>query len=498
MNAKSEYRKSFGSVSPQRSISLDQRRSDLTAHSSRDAGRRPSSCGPARCSVPAAGPDPHPHQNSPHRKQTDHRSKPFDHMSTCQTNNALVACQNVPVVRPRPPEADSQSQASIPNGHGPPANEDQHALPWRAGLGSVKGERSKERASPLLTAQQMLRSGCWSPHPFGQRPVAMETEYRRSYQGQALPPGPRLRKHLEHQLPLFHMSTMKREESIHQRQTTPPPHRRHRKLTEYEANFRSPVHKMAKDGGPSDHTPQVAALRRQASWYRRRAWGTHFSREHLSQLLSEHNSLWEPADSIEGSPGPGSHPASERHASPGVEALDLGSRSSLSSAASSGPAHRGAEDDDDDMDEEEGRLPTPKMKMQRTHHDVTTPATGGAILVGRPPGEEGCTQGSARTHATPRRCGATLSVATPRETWPDNPSPLQKSKPIRSRLSPPPPPQHCLRGRLRHAEFQHNGELGLRFRGHSGSAPPLHRLDDAASAVLERARRRREDFWGKS
>lgn len=41
---------------------------------------------------------------------------------------------------------------------------------------------------------------------------------------------------------------------------------------------------------------QVMELRQKASSYRRRAWGTNFSRDHLSQLLSEHNALWEPTD----------------------------------------------------------------------------------------------------------------------------------------------------------------------------------------------------------
>nr|XP_057925380.1 nuclear protein MDM1 isoform X2 [Doryrhamphus excisus] len=464
----SEYRKSFGrsrSASPQRSVSSEERRSDVTAHGSSGAGR----------SVLAAGLDPHRNRNS-----VDHHSKA--------------------PVKPRPPKSDSQLQASSPNRHGPPANEDRQAPCWGA------GPRSKEGASPLLMAQQVLRSGCWSPRPFRRHPVAMETEYRRSYQGQTLPPGPRLRKHLEHQLPIFHMHTsksvMQHDDPTHQREATPPSHSRHRKLTEYEANFLSPVNKMVKEGAPSNHASQAAALRRQASWYRRRAWGTHFSREHLNQLLSEHNRLWEPADSTQGATSPRS--ASERRGSPRVEALDLDSSSSLSGAASSGPAHRVAEHHHA-TDEEEGRLPTPKMKMQRTHHDVTTPATGGAILVGRPPGKEGCTSTQVSARAL-QGCGDSVSVATPKEAWPDNPSPLQNSKPIRPRLSLA--PQHRLRGRLRHAEFQHNGELGLRFRGRSGSSS--HQEDalsamscrsaasrSAASAILEHAQRRREDFWGK-
>lgn len=56
-------------------------------------------------------------------------------------------------------------------------------------------------------------------------------------------------------------------------------------------------------------------LRQQAMSYRRRAWGTNFSRDHLSQLLSEHNALWELTDTPT---------TSDLHRStPHVEPLDL-------------------------------------------------------------------------------------------------------------------------------------------------------------------------------
>lgn len=73
-------------------------------------------------------------------------------------------------------------------------------------------------------------------------------------------------------------------------------------------------------------------LRQRASTYRRRAWGTNFSRDHLSQLLSEHNALWDASDAAD-STDPPTDPPTPRHApdtspdSPDaashVEALDL-------------------------------------------------------------------------------------------------------------------------------------------------------------------------------
>lgn len=55
----------------------------------------------------------------------------------------------------------------------------------------------------------------------------------------------------------------------------------------------------------------------------------HFSRDHLSQLLSEHNALWEPTETTDSTNPPTPQLTSdlchgpERHSSPGVEALDL-------------------------------------------------------------------------------------------------------------------------------------------------------------------------------
>ncbi len=71
---------------------------------------------------------------------------------------------------------------------------------------------------------------------------------------------------------------------------------------------------------------QARELRQKALLYRRRAWGTNFSRDHLSQLVSENNALWEPTDTTDSTTprttldlcqDPDSHSTSH------VEALDL-------------------------------------------------------------------------------------------------------------------------------------------------------------------------------
>nr|XP_046235607.1 nuclear protein MDM1 isoform X2 [Scatophagus argus] len=519
--------------------------------------------------------------------------------------------------KPNPSKSDGQPQlgrpvTAAPAGQQRSADKVQHALRWRAGLRSggqrSGGHRSEYHtqfswkkpaaaASPILTAEQVLHSSSRSVPPFNKNPVPMETEYGQSFQGLAQPTAPHLWKHLEHQrVPLFHTLTTnkKRKEdserkprpkldvpSLQREDTKPPPpppqvRRGHRMLTEYETSFRSPLYRIPEEGGVVDgEAPQVKELRQQASTYRRRAWGTNFSRDHLSQLLSEHNALWEPTDTTDSATDPPTprptfdlcHNPDSRSTSR-VEALDLPSRSSKSSRSSvvgsaeihhsdkntpiEGAAERQTaweeeeeEEEEENTDEEEGRLPTPRLKMlpvQRTHHDLTTPATGGALLVGKLRSSDDLSP------SKQQRCGSAVSMAAGAETvvdvpvrhkeaWSENnstrrsssssgPSSSHKpasgspSKPIRmkqrppSPVAPPPlaPPPHCIQGSLRHPDFQHNGELGLRFRELQCSGGGCGSDEDdrlsamswrsaascgVASAVLERAQKRRENFWGK-
>ncbi|XP_029902209.1 nuclear protein MDM1 isoform X3 [Myripristis murdjan] len=577
----SEYQKSYRlprsrSVSPQRSVPLAGRTG------ARRAGSQwPSASGYQEEAAPPAGPRSH---------------------SAQQEVSSLDPEPPTPPGEPGEPEKprlspDTQPGARSPlkavDGQQPLANGVQHALRFKAGL-DLGGQRSEYHrqfswkklatpASPVLTAQQVLYSSSRFVPPFKKHPVSMETEYRHSFLDLAPPTGHRLRKHLEHQrVPLFHTHTSNRkrreepEERLRPQQqdqsedtrspqkATPPPQSQggRRDKTEYQARFRSPLLRIHERGGVTESpAQQLQQRRRQALMYRSRAWGLHFSRAHLSQLLSEHNALWEPVDTTD-PPSPRltsdlcSHALHDpdAHSTSCVEALDLASNCSSASKRTSvggaGDAHTqhtlsdthtepGAPADrrlawgEEHLDSEEGRLPTPRLKMQpfkRTHHDRTTPATGGALLVGR--------TDTASAHRA-QRTGLAVSMTTgakavdspqPRqeEACPDNsPSPNHKpppsppSKPIRTKQRPStppplaPPPPHRIQGTMRHPDFQHNGELGSRFRelqcsgggcgSDEGERPAVCDVMSCrsaascsvASAVLERAEKRRADFWGK-
>ncbi|XP_074913925.1 nuclear protein MDM1 isoform X2 [Buteo buteo] len=253
--------------------------------------------------------------------------------------------------------------------------------------------------------------------------------------------------------------------------------------TEYRSKFLSPAQYFYKDGVWSrirskvpDQASQntlnsmwymeVRELRERAKAYRQRVEGTHFSRYHLNQILSDNNSLWDVS----------SNSSSEEGISNNIRALDLAGVSEKETAPSpkmlqqpdsreqphqdstekkdmsdalTVPVKRrlvwgeqeGTEERENRQSTEEeknqdeqaavvaqqleennkdanedkkiegentlvlnssaavsnsssvssrigGRLPTPKLRAlggaQRTHHDLTTPIVGGAVLVSPP------------------------------------------------------------------------------------------------------------------
>ncbi|MEQ2168531.1 hypothetical protein GOODEAATRI_015507 [Goodea atripinnis] len=195
------------------------------------------------------------------------------------------------------------------------------------------------------------------------------------------------------------------------------------------------------------NTAVVKELRQQALTYRQRAWGTNFSRNHLSQLLSEYNALWEPTDTMDSHTESSTprlnvviSPELDSRSASCVEALDLASWCWRNTAQESGL--------------DDAVKPT-KLK-------------------------------EAWSENTP----ASISPFPPHK---QTPSPqLKPARTKQESLSPAAPPpltsaqQHGIQGMLRHPDFQHNV---MSWRSAASCS--------AASAVLERAQKRRDNFWGK-
>lgn len=391
---------------------------------------------------------------------------------------------------------------------------------------------------------------------------------------------------------------------------------------------------------------QVRELRARAKAYRQRIEGTHFSRYHLNQLLSDNNSLWDVS----------SNSSSEEGISNDIRALDLAGVSEKETAprpkmlqqpgsreqshqddtekkglsdAPTVPVKRRlvwgeqegtAEKDSQQLREEEekeneqaavvtqnleknneginednriegentcllnspaavsesssvssepgGRLPTPKLRAlgraQRTHHDLTTPAVGGAVLVSPPKFKSSTSQqrmrslgtdpssvGQGAREASQRRSfrpGAKLKAVSlltspPAGLGTVDPLPLRQDQwhpngvsgetvainsAYQERSSTPPVlkstknrPMPCwspsprIQGTLKDPEFQHNGNVGnpkmgsfqlpLQERNYNNEDDRLSQISarsaassSLASQILERAQKRKEDFWGKT
>ncbi|XP_060695311.1 nuclear protein MDM1 isoform X4 [Hemiscyllium ocellatum] len=432
--------------------------------------------------------------------------------------------------------------------------------------------------------------------------------------------------------------------------------------SEYKTKFRPPCQydysrgAYRSEGGTENNLnsywyAEVKELREKAEAYKRRALGTHFSRDHLTQILSEQNRLWEVSSSSD----------TEETVSDNVETLDLARTTEIpntssitkqelqsDSAAQASPEKARAKYNgigDNSMldvptlpvsrklawnDEEEkpcapelpegnqsqndeaekevevernaevetviesdpvpvkvrgdatvnsesnghseldsdagGRLPTPKLKSTggtlRTHHDLTTPAIGGAVLVSPskvrlPPSHcrrrepplgksyspykylsESPSKILKKTESLQQSPTAGVKTSDPipmREEYRsanlNSPSHAKSEPSILTSLKFHPtvnaksasvtvlPSQNCphrIQGTLRHPEFQHNGNTGG-LRASLLRIPPTDPVaadneDDRmsqisarsaassslATQVLERAQKRRENFWGKN
>ncbi|XP_048405568.2 nuclear protein MDM1 isoform X3 [Stegostoma tigrinum] len=522
--------------------------------------------------------------------------------------------------------------------------------------------------SPLLTAEQIFHSRNKHVRPFKFSKMLNETEYSSQFKGMQPPKGLRFRKDFEGKEALaFHqenVSPVKSTESAlkDQGQETKEQHPQDKRLpkqqkpvcsrkglrkitSEYKTKFRPPCQYDYSRG--AYRSEGVKELREKAEAYKRRALGTHFSRDHLTQILSEQNRLWEISSTSD----------TEETVSDNIEALDLARATKIpnissttkqelqsGSVAQMSPQKATAKYNgtgDNDMldvptlpvsrklawnDEEQkpfvpellegnqsqndetekevernaevktvvesgptpvntqdvmtvnsesnehselesdtgGRVPTPKLKSTsgtwRTHHDLTTPAVGGAVLVSpckarsppshckrtRPPlgksySRYKCVSKSPskileKTESLQQSPTAGIKTSDPiplREEYRsanlNSPShaksepsiltsskchPAVNAKSASVTLLPSPSCPHRIQGTLRHPEFQHNENTGV-LRTSLLRKPPTDSVaaeneDDRmsqisarsaassslASQVLERAQKRRDNFWG--
>ncbi|XP_035675525.1 nuclear protein MDM1-like isoform X7 [Branchiostoma floridae] len=317
---------------------------------------------------------------------------------------------------------------------------------------------------------------------------------------------------------------------------------------------------------------EVMELRKKADDYRRRSHGTHFSRDHLLQLMARQNDMWDQSESESTvsalslasdpvdkgharrhqrpsePPKRSAHPAEKprpRHrsvsSSPEEEKRPVqrklawdeqggGDRaSSIGSIPSQGRgSHASASYSENtstatliEGDDDDGRVATPELKqvhapVRRHHYDRTTPAIGGALLVKSPPPARkhtspAKTQPAHRPKSAPapkpsRPAGKTYHVADMyRSLSPTAGQPTPDPYPLREDgYAPGSPMEQRYPARIRTQPVSASGQNGRPMT-------PPHLDDDRmslisersasslsiASSVLERAQKRRDQFWGK-
>nr|XP_060633474.1 nuclear protein MDM1 isoform X3 [Anolis sagrei ordinatus] len=534
--------------------------------------------------------------------------------------------------------------------------------------------KTPQKLSPILAADKFIHSASPSIPPFKIPVTIPETEYERSFKASSPAKEDKQQDSLEERerpasQPVEASSGEKCEKTEAFSKATEEPskqsksetkpkqpkqkhkplclHRSFRKLnTEYRSNFLSPSKYLYKNGAwiriRKNMPDQVKELREKAEAYRQRVRGTHFSRDHLNQILSENNRLWDLSSNSSAedvisnnvraldlagvpekklSPGPKFMPQPESSAEfqeNGTEKLGMSDAATLpvkrrlvwgepddgEQLEHQTPVLGGEENDEEKENKQEsedikvpdknstgnnhqgenvnspsvnradcssapcrGRLSTPELKAlggaQRTHLDLTTPATGGAVLVSppkvRPSSTKQMRKGSPekilansqtsredikrksnmdRSEAvTPSHLPAAGLKTVDHLPVEKYPWPKQKASSARvssnvscSEQAPVVPgaksardpvlsywsPSRRIQGTLRDPEFQHNGNVASPKR--SWLQLPLqernyHNEDDddrlsqlsarsaasssLASQVLERAQRRKENFWGK-
>ncbi|XP_075284467.1 nuclear protein MDM1 isoform X2 [Opisthocomus hoazin] len=479
--------------------------------------------------------------------------------------------------------------------------------------------KNPREKSPILAAEQVICNTSKSIPLFKSPAITSETAYERNFKG-SLPAGrPQERGGSEEkefpvceqskreepfQKPAEDAAKQGKSEQKHPKQKnkqhiSPKPlsllTSRGKMNTEYRSKFLSPAQYFYKDGAWSrirSKVPnQVRELRERAKAYRQRVEGTHFSRHHLNQILSDNNSLWDVS----------SNSSSEEGISNDIRALDLagvsekenapspkilqppdsreqphqdstekkdmsdaltvpvkrhlvwGEQESIEERENLQPTEEEEKQDEQaavvtqqlgennkDANEHKqieglnalvlnsaaaisddssvssrtgGRLPTPKLRAlggaQRTHHDLTTPAVGGAVLVSplkfksssaqqrtrglgtdpssakqgaREPSKTRSFQPDVKVEAVslltspPAGLGTLDPLPLRQDHWPPN-GVSDEQVPIASahqeHSSTPPvlksakscsmpcwSPSHRIQGTLKGPEFQHNGNVG--------------------------------------
>ncbi|XP_040610756.1 nuclear protein MDM1 isoform X2 [Mesocricetus auratus] len=511
-----------------------------------------------------------------------------------------------------------------------------------------------KETDPVFAANKVFRNKSQIVPHFKGNAVVHETEYKRNFKGLSPMKEPKLREALKGNSDLEALSPEKKadeplelevdmasEDSDQPKKKLAP--WRHQRLgkvnSEYRAKFLSPAQYLYKAGAwtcMKENMPnqgslnamwyaEVKELREKAQSYRKRVQGTHFSRDHLNQILSDSNCCWDVSSttSSEGAVSsniraldlasdPISHKTPQKHppakleeekvalgekllknttrelALPEADTISVRRKLAWDAEGSNedmqeqprgdGDQERGEDkqicvgeleklDTQDKFktdrvkegsesfsvsSEKGGRLPTPKLRelgIQRTHHDLTTPAVGGAVLVS--PSKVKPSAPEQRKRASSQDGLDTLKKDLPKKgnhrpvsllTSPAagiktvDPLPLREdceanvfkfaegtvpvSKVLKHQTNTPGQsstpywhPSSRIQGRLRDPEFQHN--VG-KPRMNNLQLPPHEAFNDedadrlseisarsAASSLrafqtLARAQRRKENFWGKT
>ncbi|NWS17060.1 MDM1 protein, partial [Pachyramphus minor] len=214
--------------------------------------------------------------------------------------------------------------------------------------------KSPNEKSPILAAEQVICNTRKSTPMVKSPAITSETVYERNFKGSPPVKGPQERGVSEEkefpvsdqskreepfQKPAEDAAKQGKSEQKHPKQKnkqhiSPKPlslHTSRGKMnTEYRSKFLSPAQYFYKDGAWSRirskvHNPasqntlnsmwymEVRELRERAKTYRQRVEGTHFSRYHFNQILSDNNSLWDVSSTS----------SSEEGISNNIRALDL-------------------------------------------------------------------------------------------------------------------------------------------------------------------------------